>query len=83
MYVLCHLQEIDVCSCGLEDLQFTSQFQLNVLSEKPIVALVGYFDIYFEKYFSKKVSVLLCMPFYIREFVQCVYLNLTKYHLDA
>ena len=66
MYFLCLLQEIDVCSCGLEDLQFTSQFQLKVLSEKPIVALVGYFDIYFEKYFSKKVSVSLCMLFHTR-----------------
>lgn len=51
----CVIKEIDVCTCGLEDLQFTSQFQLNVLSEKPIVALVGYFDIYFEKYLNKKI----------------------------
>ena len=52
-----------MCTCGLDDLQFTSQFKLNVLSEKPIVALVGYFDIYFEKYLNKKVSFVLSAPF--------------------
>ena len=44
-----------MCTCGLEDLQFSSQFQLKVTTDKPVVAIVGYFDIYFEKNLNKKV----------------------------
>ncbi|KAL4233341.1 Protein arginine N-methyltransferase 3 [Mactra antiquata] len=50
------IKEIDVCECHIDDLQFTSDFTLTTTTTGPITALVGYFDIFFDKYSTQKVS---------------------------
>jgi len=52
-------QDLDVCECGLTDLQFSASFSLTVTKDTSITAFIGYFDIFFHKYCSQKVGAIL------------------------
>ncbi|XP_060085803.1 protein arginine N-methyltransferase 3-like [Ylistrum balloti] len=50
------VKEIDVCTCRLEDLQFSKHFSLTAKEDGQICALVSYFDMFFDKDCTSKVS---------------------------
>ncbi|XP_021379904.1 protein arginine N-methyltransferase 3-like isoform X2 [Mizuhopecten yessoensis] len=50
------VKEIDVCTCRLEDLQFHKHFSLTVKEDGQIYAIVSYFDMFFDKGCSSKVT---------------------------
>ncbi|XP_046334021.2 protein arginine N-methyltransferase 3-like isoform X2 [Haliotis rufescens] len=52
----CVVKELDACRCRLDDLQFESPFCLTCTHDGCLSAIVGYFDIFFEKGCNTKVS---------------------------
>lgn len=50
------VKEIDVCTCRLEDLQFSRQFSLTVKENGQVYAIVSYFDMFFDKGCNSKVE---------------------------
>ncbi|XP_045196448.2 protein arginine N-methyltransferase 3-like [Mercenaria mercenaria] len=52
----CVIKDIDICTCGLEDLQFTASFSLQVNRTGDVTALIGFFDIFFDLNCSKKIE---------------------------
>ncbi|XP_067674082.1 protein arginine N-methyltransferase 3-like isoform X1 [Haliotis asinina] len=52
----CVVKELDACRCRLDDLQFEAPFCLNCTRNGCLSAIVGYFDIFFEKGCNTKVS---------------------------
>jgi len=62
IHILCNCvfhQDLDVCECGLADLQFSAPFSLTVSKDTSITAFIGYFDIFFHKYCGQKVGAIL------------------------
>lgn len=53
--LFCLLQTLDSCTCSVTDLQFSQDFTLTATREGQINAIVGYFDIFFNKGCSKQV----------------------------
>ncbi|XP_077993663.1 protein arginine N-methyltransferase 3-like isoform X2 [Glandiceps talaboti] len=50
------IKEIDVCTTSVKDLDFNSEFSLEITRDDLCTALCGYFDIFFERNCSTKVS---------------------------
>lgn len=42
-------------TCKVSDIEFVSEFQLEIKEERPITAIVGYFDTYFDRGLDCKV----------------------------
>jgi hypothetical protein len=55
-------QDLDINTCGLEDLQFTSIFSVKVSQTGNVTALIGFFDIIFDMNCLTKV-------FYTQQFI--------------
>lgn len=49
------VKELDLCTCKFDDLQFKQDFTLQIKRDGPITAVVGYFDIMFDRNSSNKV----------------------------
>lgn len=49
------VKELDCCHCNIKDLQFKQEFKLSMTTEGEITAVVGYFDIHFDKHCNNKV----------------------------
>ncbi|KAH3723664.1 protein arginine N-methyltransferase 3-like [Dreissena polymorpha] len=52
----CVIKDLDVCNCGIADLQFTANFCLTVTRDTTITAFIGYFDVFFHKSAEQKVE---------------------------
>ncbi|XP_060555568.1 protein arginine N-methyltransferase 3-like [Ruditapes philippinarum] len=52
----CIVKDLDINTCGLEDLQFTSIFSVKVSQTGNVTALIGFFDIFFDMNCSTKIE---------------------------
>ncbi|XP_033124195.1 protein arginine N-methyltransferase 3-like [Anneissia japonica] len=57
----CMVKCVDICSIHVKDLDFTSNFKLEIQRDSKCTAIVGYFDVIFEKH-CRKTVMFSCSP---------------------
>ncbi|KAG1714212.1 Protein arginine N-methyltransferase 3 [Nymphon striatum] len=52
----CAIKTIDMYTCNVCDIEFTSNFELEITQNKPITSIIGYFDTLFEENLNTRVK---------------------------